>query len=91
MTTHGRAIFPEHLVGRGMTTNNTSVFLGAAIVQGATGALIGSFMTDSGEAPEVAYRAMFGFLAALQIVALMIYSRSRDVRPSDDIARKAAN
>ncbi len=91
ITTHGRAIFPEHLVGRGMTTNNTSVFLGAAIVQGATGALIGGFMTESGETPEVAYRAMFGFLAALQIVALMIYSRSRDVRPSDDIARKAAN
>ncbi len=91
ITTHGRAIFPEHLVGRGMTTNNTSVFLGAAIIQGATGAIIGSFMTESGETPEAAYRAMFGFLAALQIVALLIYRRARDVRPSDDVARQATD
>ena len=86
ITTHGRAIFPERLVGRGMTTNNTSVFLGAAIVQWLTGLIIGAFVVVSGETPDIAYRVMFGFLAALQITALLIYSRARDVRPSEQIA-----
>ncbi|MDA1057919.1 MAG: MFS transporter [Proteobacteria bacterium] len=91
ITTHGRAIFPERLVGRGMTTNNTSVFLGAAIVQWATGAIIGAFVTDAGETPEVAYRVMFGFLAALQIAALVFYSRAQDAKPSEDLARQRAD
>lgn len=91
ITTHGRAIFPERLVGRGMTTNNTSVFLGAALIQGITGAIIGSFPTEFGETPAVAYRAMFGFLAAVQIIALLIYSQAKDVRPSDDMARQSSD
>jgi hypothetical protein len=72
-----------------MTTNNTSVFLGAAVVQWATGIIIGLFVTEAGETPEVAYRVMFGFLAALQIVALAVYSRAQDVKPSEDAARQA--
>jgi len=86
ITTHGRAIFPERLVGRGMTTNNTSVFLGAAIVQWLTGLIIGAFVVVAGETPEIAYRVMFGFLAVLQIAALAVYSRARDVRPSEQTA-----
>ncbi len=90
ITTHGRAIFPERLVGRGMTTNNSAVFLGAAVVQWATGVIIGLFVTETGATPDVAYRVMFGFLAALQIVALAVYSRSQDLKPSEDAARQAA-
>jgi MFS family permease len=90
ITTHGRAIFPERLVGRGMSTNNTSVFLGAAVVQSLTGLLIGAFETETGAPSETGFRVMFGFLAALQIVALIVYSRAQDPKPSEDAARQAA-
>ena len=73
-----------------MTTNNSAVFLGAAVVQWATGVIIGLFVTETGVTPDVAYRVMFGFLAALQIVALAVYSRSQDLKPSEDAASQAA-
>ncbi|MSO64661.1 MAG: MFS transporter, partial [Alphaproteobacteria bacterium] len=50
ITTHGRAIFPDHLVGRGMSTNNMSVFLGAAAMQWITGLVIDA-MTPAGSQP----------------------------------------
>jgi predicted MFS family arabinose efflux permease len=84
--THGRGIIPDRLIGRGIATINTSVMLGVACMQTLSGIIIGAFepLAD-GARTETAYRALFGVLAAVLIVAIAIYSRSQDVKPSDEM------
>ncbi|WP_291863256.1 MFS transporter [Bradyrhizobium sp.] len=84
--THGRGIIPDRLIGRGMTTLNTAVMLGVACMQSLSGIILGAFepLAD-GARSETAYRALFGVLTAVLIVAVAIYSRSQDVRPSDEM------
>jgi len=77
---HARAILPNHLVGRGLTMQNLSVFLGVAVVQSASGVIIGQFSED-GVAGEFAYRMFFGFLAGVVLLGLLLYLQARDVRP----------
>ena len=59
--THGRGIFPDRLIGRGIATMNTSVMLGVACMQTLSGIIIGAFepLAD-GARTETAYRALFG-------------------------------
>lgn len=83
---HGRAIFPDRLVGRGMTVLNMAVVLGTAIAQTVSGWIIGAFADGTGPVPEIAYRLMFGYLGAALACALIVYSRVPDVRPSQDQA-----
>lgn len=90
--THGRGIFPDRLIGRGVATINTAVMFGVACVQTLSGIVIGSFepLAD-GARSETAYRALFAVLTALLIVAIAIYSRSQDIKPSDEMrARQRA-
>jgi len=84
--THGRGIIPDRLIGRGIATINTSVMLGVACMQTLSGIIVGAFepLAD-GARTETAYRALFGVLTVVLIVAIAIYSRSRDVRPSDEM------
>jgi predicted MFS family arabinose efflux permease len=84
--THGRGIIPDRLIGRGIATINTFVMLGVACMQTLSGIIIGAFepLAD-GARTETAYRALFGVLAMVLIVAVAIYSRSQDVRPSDEM------
>ncbi|MEO8316798.1 MAG: MFS transporter [Bradyrhizobium sp.] len=84
--THGRGIFPDRLIGRGMATMNTSVMLGVACMQTLSGVIVGAFepLAD-GVRSEAAYRALFGVLTVVLIVAVAIYSRSRDIKPSDEM------
>jgi predicted MFS family arabinose efflux permease len=84
--THGRGIIPDRLIGRGMATINTSVMFGVACMQTLSGIVIGAFepLAD-GARSETAYRALFGVLVAVLTVALAIYSRSQDVKPSDQM------
>jgi predicted MFS family arabinose efflux permease len=87
--THGRGIFPDRLIGRGMATMNTSVMLGVACMQTLSGVILGGFAPlPDGARPEEAYRALFGFMCVVLLVAVAIYSRAADVRPSDEL-RKA--
>jgi predicted MFS family arabinose efflux permease len=88
--THGRGIFPDRLIGRGVATINTSVMLGVACMQTLSGIIIGAFepLAD-GARSETAYRALFGVLTVVLIVAAAIYSRSRDIRPSDEMRARA--
>ncbi len=79
---HGRAIFPERLVGRAVTMVNFAGFTGVAAMQMVTGLIIGAFPAENGAAPEVAYRVVFGFLAAAVVLALAAYVRVDDARPS---------
>ncbi len=87
--THGRGIFPDRLIGRGMATMNTSVMLGVACMQTFSGIIVGAFepLAD-GARTETAYRALFGVLTVVLIVAVAIYSRSKDVKPSDEMRQR---
>ena len=84
--THGRGIFPDRLIGRGIATINTAVMLGVACMQTLSGVIVGAFepLAD-GARTETAYRALFGALTIVLIVAIAIYSRSQDVKPSDEM------
>jgi predicted MFS family arabinose efflux permease len=84
--THARGLFPDRLIGRGIATINGSVMLGVAWMQTLSGIVIGAFepLAD-GSRTETAYRALFGVLSAVLIVAVAIYSRSQDVRPSEQM------
>jgi predicted MFS family arabinose efflux permease len=88
--THGRGIFPDRLIGRGMATINTSVMLGVACMQTLSGLIIGSFepMAD-GTRTETAYRALFAVLSLVLCVAVAIYSRSQDIKPSEQMRERA--
>ena len=87
--THGRAIFPDRLIGRGMATMNTSVMLGVACLQTLSGLILGSFAPlADGTRSELAYRSLFGVMSMVLLVAVSIYSLSRDVRPSDELRER---
>ncbi|CAN5677972.1 MFS transporter [soil metagenome] len=84
--THGRGIFPDRLIGRGIATMNTSVMLGVACMQTLSGTILGAFKPlADGARSEEAYRTLFGFMCVVLLVAVSIYSRVRDVRPSDEL------
>lgn len=71
--THGRGIFPDRLIGRGMSTLNTAVMLGVACMQSLSGVIVGAFepLAD-GARSETAYRALFAVLAVILSVAIAI-------------------
>ncbi len=81
----GRALFPERLAGRGVTTVNMAQVLGAAVLPALAGFIVGSFAGPgdgpAAPAPEAAYRAVFGMLAAGSCIGLAFYLRSKDGRP----------
>lgn len=84
--THGRGIFPDRLIGRGMSTMNTAVMLGVACMQTLSGVILGAYEPlASGARSETAYRALFGMLTIVLFVAIAVYSRSQDVKPSDEM------
>jgi predicted MFS family arabinose efflux permease len=84
--THGRGIFPDRLIGRGIATINTAVMFGVACMQTLSGVIVGAFQPlADGTRTETAYRALFGVLTVVLIVAVAIYSRSQDVKPSDEM------
>ena len=86
LMTHARCIFPDRLIGRGIATINTAVMLGVACMQTLSGFIVGAFeLLPDGARTEIAYRVLFGVLAAVLIVAVAIYSRSQDVKPSDQM------
>lgn len=88
--THGRGIFPDRLIGRGIATMNTAVMLGVACMQTVSGLIIGAFEPQAdGARTEEAYRALFGTLTLVLAGALAIYSRSQDVKPSEEMKARA--
>lgn len=74
---HGRAFFPPHLIGRGVTLLNLFGIGGVGVMQVITGRLhVG--MTASGAAPTDAYAAVIALFAAIVVVGLVPYLFSRD-------------
>src|SRR4051812_21430357 len=89
--THGRGIFPDRLIGRGIATINTSVMLGVACMQTLSGIILGAFEPIAGGVrTETAYRTLFGVLTVVLLAAVAIYSRSQDVKPSEEMRARLA-
>ncbi|MFN4087891.1 MAG: MFS transporter [Alphaproteobacteria bacterium] len=82
---HARAVLPAHLLGRGLTLQNTASILGVFLWQAATGLIVEAFAGPGG-APEIAYRAVFAFLGAISLVGLLVYTGCEDGTGQDDAA-----
>ena len=78
---HARAFLPDRLIGRGLTLQNLSVMLGVFVLQAIAGVIVGAFAPEGIEAPEIAYRAAFGFLALVLAAGIAAYCRVADVSP----------
>ena len=83
---HGRTIFPDRLMGRGLTMLALATFIGVAFMQTATGPIVGAFEQPDGIVSSAGYRWMFAFIAALVALALLFYSRTADAKPSGERA-----
>lgn len=79
----GRALFPDRLAGRGVTTVNMAQVVGATVLPALTGYIVGAIAGSAAGAavPESAYRTIFATLAVGNIVGLMAYLRARDNKP----------
>ncbi len=82
LMSHIRMLFPDHLVGRGLTVANMCSMGGVALMQMATGAILSRFDLAA-QTDGQAYRAVFLFLAIVLALAVVVYSRSDDIRPLD--------
>jgi MFS family permease len=81
---HGRSLFPDRLLGRGMTTLNLAQVVGASVMPVATGAVAAAFAgpgPGDGAFPEPAYRAMFALIGACLAAGLALYARGPDAPP----------
>lgn len=78
---HGRSLFPDRLIGRGVTTVNLAQAVGASILPIATGLAVGAFGAAGGGTPDEGYRAAFGLLALLLAAGAAIYAGGEDSRP----------
>jgi sugar phosphate permease len=72
----GRQLYPDRLIGRGISTVNCAVLFGAASLQAGTGMIVGALSTPGTPIPEHAFRAMFGTLAVVLLCALACFWRS---------------
>ena len=74
---HGRAFFPQHLTGRGVTLINLFGIGGVGVGQFVTGRLHATIANQS-EQPAEPFAAIFLFFAAALLIGVAIYSVSRD-------------
>jgi MFS family permease len=81
---HGRALFPPELLGRMAALFNLSVQAGVGILQLATGLIITSISSSDASRLTEAYSTMFLCLAALGVVAIVVYAPLADAKPSAD-------
>ncbi len=83
VTSHGRALFPDRLTGRGITLMNIATMGGVFVSQALTGLMVAQFPVDPGGGyPGEAYHAVFIALAVALALALAFYSRAVDPHPS---------
>jgi MFS family permease len=86
-----RALFPDYLIGRAISTINLCIWGSVSVIQLITGAIIDLFPVDAaGQSPALAYQAVFVVLAIMVAAALVAYRRVEDVPPSVEMARHAA-
>ena len=73
----------EKLMGRGVSLINMGIMGGVALLQIATGGIMGA-VARSGASKEAAYRLVFATLAIVVAAASLAYRDSADRRPSDE-------
>jgi predicted MFS family arabinose efflux permease len=69
----GRALFPDRLAGRGVTTVNMAQCLGLAVLPAGTGYIVEAYGPS-----DLAYRLTFAALAAGLVLGSIAYLRARD-------------
>jgi len=74
---HGRAFFPERLLGRGITTMNVFFIGGAGVLQPLSGAYMSSMR---GEPPALAFQRLHLAFGGLLMAALLVYLFAREAR-----------
>lgn len=80
---HGRSLFPDHLLGRGVTTVNIAQVVGLTVLPLVTGPIVGAFPAPDAVSPEIAYRAAFGAIGLLLAAGVAVYAvKSKDAKPS---------
>jgi len=72
---HGKAFFPAHLTGRGVTLMNLFGIGGAGIMQFATGPIYRAGLSD---VPSTAYTAIFAVFTVMTVVGLAAYLFAQD-------------
>ncbi len=78
---HGRALFPLHLIGRGLSVLNMASMGGTFLVQIISGLLIELFPTGPDGAYALdAYRLVFGLQAGFILLATLVYLGVRELR-----------
>ncbi|WP_298803272.1 MFS transporter [uncultured Lentibacter sp.] len=77
MMAHGRAFFPAHLVGRGVTLMNLFAIGGVGLLQMLTGRLYAR-VAQGAVSPAEPYQALFVFYGALVALGLVIYLFAQD-------------
>jgi MFS family permease len=82
---HGRSLFPDHLVGRGVTTVNIAQVTGSALLPLLTGLLVGSVPEVDGTRPEAAYRLAFGAIGLCLALGIAVYLTAKDAKPRDNL------
>lgn len=86
-----RALMPDRLIGRTVSTINLFIWGSVSVVQVVTGAIIDLFPADAaGRSPTISYQAVFVALAGMVALALYAYRRVEDVPPSVEMARHRA-
>jgi hypothetical protein len=73
---HGRAFFPPHLAGRGVTIMNLFGIGGVGIAQFVSGRFHGALAPTTD--PATLYAMLFAGLGALVVFGLAFYAFSRD-------------
>jgi hypothetical protein len=80
---HGRSLFPDHLIGRGVTTVNIAQVTGLTVLPLVTGPIVGAFPAPGAVSPEIAYRWAFGAIALMLAAGLVVYLvKAKDSKPS---------
>jgi len=80
---HGRALFPLHLVGRGLTVLNMASMGGTFLVQAVSGFVIELFPTaPDGAYALAAYRLVFALQAGFILLACLVYFGSSEPIPT---------
>ncbi len=81
---HCRALFPDSMVGRANTSLNLAAILGVAAMQWLSSLIVGALPAGAagGLADPDAYRLAFGAIGLTCWLAVGLYTRVRDVRPS---------
>lgn len=77
MMAHGRAFYPPHLVGRGVTLMNLFAIGGVGVMQMVTGALYRA-SAEGAETAAEPYQALFLFYGGLVALGLVIYLFAQD-------------